>query len=82
MEELLKSLDQQWRSQPKNLEGAKKLGGGKIFYFRLATAFCLEYRLSKHKMTRYFKNLRGSIVPWPPPGYACVDQVQQSESRF
>jgi len=28
-----------------------------MFDFRLATVFCLGYRLSKHKMTRYFKNL-------------------------
>jgi len=29
----------------------------KIFDFRLATVFCLGYRLSKHKMTRYSINL-------------------------
>jgi len=46
----------QWRSQPKNLGGNL---GAKNFYFRLATVFCLEYRFSKHKMTRYFKNLGG-----------------------
>jgi len=41
----------QWRSQTK------------MFDFRLATVFCLGYRLSKHKMTRYFKNL-GGMEPW------------------
>ena len=37
----------QWRSQPK------------MFDFTRATVFCLGYRLSKHKMTRYAKNLGG-----------------------
>jgi len=39
-----------------------------MFDFRLATVFCLGHRLSKHKMTRYFKNLVG-MVPWDPTGY-------------
>jgi len=38
---------------------SRKIGGKKFFYFKLATAFCLEYRLSKHILTRYFKNLGG-----------------------
>jgi len=28
-----------------------------MFDFRQATVFCLGYRLSKHKMNRYAKNL-------------------------
>jgi len=42
---------------------AQSFEGAKIFYFRLTTVFCVGYRLSKHKMTRYSKNLRR---PWPP----------------
>jgi len=37
----------QWRSQPKNW------GAGKMFDFRRITLFCLEKRLSKHKMTAF-----------------------------
>ena len=37
----------QWRSQPKNW------GSGKMFAFRRITLFCLEKRLSKHKMTAF-----------------------------
>jgi len=42
----------QWRSQSKNL------GGQKIWRGRI-TLFCLEKRLSKHKMTIFSKNLGG-----------------------
>ena len=37
----------QWRSHPKNW------GRGKMFDFRRITLFCLEKRLSKHKMTAF-----------------------------
>jgi len=40
-------------------------GGSKILYFMLATVFCLRYRLSKHKVTRYSENM-GAIAPWVP----------------
>ena len=58
----------QWRSQPKNCVD-QKVWGVKIFYFRLATTFCLEYRFSKHKMPKYFKHFGGdhgliSLLPW------------------
>jgi len=42
----------------------------KILYFRLATVFCMRYRLSMDKMIRYSKNLRGGMAPLVPPGYA------------
>ena len=50
-------------ASPKIFEGAKKFGVTKIFDFRRATAVCLGYRLSKHKTTRYAKNLRGHGTP-------------------
>ena len=37
----------QWRSQPKNC------WRGKMFDFKRVTLFCLEKRLSKHKMTAF-----------------------------
>jgi len=40
-----------------------------MFNFRRKTLFCLEKRLSKHKMTIFSKNL-GLWPIWPPPGYA------------
>jgi len=46
----------QWRSQPKNLVGAKKFGVGKMLDFRRITLFFLEKRLSKHKMTIFSEN--------------------------
>jgi len=55
----------QWRSQPKHL------GGAKMFDFRRITLFCLEKRLSKHKMTIFSKRLGGSWPLWLPLGYAC-----------
>jgi len=42
---------------------------GKMFDFSRMTVFCFGYRLSKHKMTRYSKNL-GGHGPLGPPGYA------------
>ena len=32
--------------------------------------FCLEKRLSKHKMTIFSKNFGGTMAPLPLPGYA------------
>ena len=46
--------------QPKNL-------GGKVFDFRRITLFCWENRLSKHKITIFYKNLGGHGpfgIPW------------------
>jgi len=50
-------------NSPNISERGKKLGAAKILYFRLATVFCMGYRLSKHKMTRYSKNLGGHCLP-------------------
>jgi len=36
--------------------GGKNFGGGKIFDFKRITLYCLEKRLSKHKMTMFSKN--------------------------
>jgi len=58
------SILNQWRNQPKNL------WGGIMFDFRRITLFCLEKRLSKHKMTMFSKNLVGGMAPLAPPGYA------------
>ena len=55
-------------ANPKFWEGKKC--GGKILDFRLATVFCMGYRLSKHKMTIYSKTLGGGHGPVGPPGYA------------
>ena len=41
-----------------------------MFDFRRITLFCLEKRLSKHKMTIFSKNLGRSIVLLAAPGYA------------
>jgi len=40
-----------------------------MFHFRQITLFCLEKRLSTHKMTLCSKNL-GGYGPFVPPGYA------------
>jgi len=45
--------------------GDKQFGGAKMFYFRRITLFCLEKRLSKHKMSMFSKNL-GGMAPLPP----------------
>ena len=58
----------QWRSQPKNW-GGKNFWRAKMLDFRWITQFCLEKRVSKHKITIFSKNLGA----WPlcsPPGYA------------
>jgi len=43
----------------------------KMFKFRRITLYCLEKRLSKHKMTILSKNL-GGMAPLAPPGYVYV----------
>jgi len=44
----------------------KNLGMGKMFDSRRITLFCLEKRLSKHKMTIFSKNFVGVWPLWPP----------------
>jgi len=73
---------EQWRSQPKIFLGAK------MFDFRRITLFCLEKRLSQHKMTIFSKSW-GGIAPLPPTGYAYAwefnnraDFVSQSITGF
>jgi len=43
-----------------------KIGGAKMFDFRRITLFCLENRLSKHKMTIFSKMLGRAMAPFPP----------------
>jgi len=57
LQSVMKSVVQ-WRSQPKNM-------GGKMFGFRRITLFCLEKRLSKHKMI-FSKNFGGHGHFGPP----------------
>jgi len=66
MDKRKKALLCQWRSQPKNLEGAKKFWGAKVLDFRRITLFCLAKRLSKHKMTVFSKHL-GCHGPFRSP---------------
>ena len=58
-------------SDPKNNKMYKQHSAvyAKMFNFRRITLFCLEKRLSKHKMTIFSKNL-GWQSPFVPPGYA------------
>jgi len=56
----------QWRSQPKNLGGAKKFGGAKMLDIRRITLICFEKRLSKQKMTIFSTNLGRPWSLWPP----------------
>ena len=63
----------QWRSQPKNW------GGGKMLDFRRATVFCLRYRLSKHKTSRYATNLVGFMAPFIPLATPMVCSKQTQE---
>jgi len=63
-------------ASPKIWGGQKlggEIGGDKMYDFRRITLFCLEKRLSKHKMTIFSKNLGGgmaSLTSPGPPGYA------------
>jgi len=41
-----------------------------MFDFRRLTLFCLEKRLSKHKMAIFFKKFGEGYGPFGPPGYA------------
>jgi len=43
-----------------------------MFDFRRITLFCLEKRLSKHKMTVFSENFGGGMDSLPPPGYDYV----------
>jgi len=71
----------QCSSQLKNLGGAKKFGGAKMFDFRRIALFCLEKRLSKHKMATFSKNL-GGYGPFGPPGYAYDVTYLKLETKY
>jgi len=49
---------------------ATSWGGANILTFKRATAFCMGHRFSKHKTTRYARNLgvHGPLAP----GYTCL----------
>ena len=49
--------------------------GGKMFDFWRITLFCSEKRLSKHKITIFSKNFRGTM---PYPGYAYVKRLRDA----
>ena len=63
------SLPTQCRSQPKIWGG---IWGAKMYDFRQITLFCLEKRLSKHKMTIFSKHFWEAWPLCPPPGYVHV----------
>ena len=46
-----------------------------MFDFRRITLFCLEKRLSKHKMTIFSKDLRGPMAPLATPMIAIALNV-------
>jgi len=46
--------------------------------FSRITLFCLEKRLSKHKMTMFSKNLGGAMAHLAPPGYAYAESYINS----
>jgi len=49
---------------------AKKFRGGQKFDFIRIGLFCLEKRLSNHKITIFSKNVGGPWLLWPTSGYA------------
>jgi len=51
-----------------------------MFDFRRITLFCLEKRLSKHKMTIYSKHL-GGHGPFGPHGYAYGSQTMHRKEK-
>ena len=55
----------QWSSQPENFRGGKLFDTKRITLFSLQKIFLwrLQKRLSKHKMTIFFKNLGGIFLP-------------------
>jgi len=59
-----------------------------MFDFKLATVFCLGYRLSKHKITTYFKKLWGGMAPWSPlatpvvHSWSAFPTIPVSDSRW
>jgi len=61
--------------------GGEKLGGAKVFDFRLATVFSLGYRHSKHKITRHSKYL-GGMTPCPPLRYTYVWKRRTGQRSF
>ena len=57
-----RAIPGEWMPVSSGVARPKIFGGGKMFDFRRITLFCLEKRLSKHKMTIFSKNLGGA---WP-----------------
>ena len=60
----------------------KKIGGGKMLDFRQITLFCLEKRLSKHKMAIFSKNLEGHGHFGPPPATPMPTFFKESHMFF
>jgi len=60
--------------------GGEKLGGAKVFDFRLATVFSLGHRHSKHKITRHSKYL-GGMTPCPPFATPMFGKGEQDKDR-
>jgi len=57
------------RANTKRLVHKYTVSSGVMFDFRRITLFCLEKRLSRHKMT-IFSKILGGYGPSSPPGYA------------
>ena len=53
-----------------------------MFDFRPITVFCLEKRLSMHKMTIFSTNLAGAAAPLLPPGYAYDGNLSFCENQL
>jgi len=57
-------------ASPKTWEAPNKFGAGKMLDFWRITLFCLEERLSRHKMTMFFEIFWGGMAALAPPAYA------------
>jgi len=73
---LEKSYPRQWRSQPKNL------GESKMLDFRRITLFCLEKRISRHKMAIFSKTFGGPRSLWPPLDTPMIHELKTLITGF
>jgi len=60
---------------PKIWGGGKNFLGTNMFDFRRITLFCLEKRLSKHKMTKLF-SIWGPWPLWSPPTASPMEVIK------
>jgi len=68
----MQEICMKWKVVTSSSAAKPKFFWDKYFDFKRATVFCSGHCLSKHKMTRYVRNVWKGMVSLATPGYACA----------